>query len=442
MEAATSPDPTVATALADGQQTQMCDERMTVDDMVAKTEDANATAGGRSAPYRVVVWGPGNLGRAALRELLRRDEFEVVAVLAHTPEREGKDAGVEVLGGEPIGVMTTTDKEAIYAMQGVDCVVHVARVTPHMTDDVVRLLESGKNVVSSSGFHNPEFHGSEYLERLNKACEKGQSTLYGTGLHPNLMYERITLASTGLTGRVKHIAFSEITDLSQLGPEAVVILHGTGLGIPPEALWAALERTPVKDTWIAQYYIEALHFMLSRLYGATRDDVRVDIEVEPILAKDDMQTTVMPVPKGYTMAMKYIYSAYIGDERRATMTQYYYLGAEACPLPDPLGQTTHIAEVEGDPVSYRMRFDTGGQLRPAVDRPNDPTIQTAYACITPLIQAIPRIHAAEPGVVVHREFSYAADDLRTTVPPMSASKLRATLGRAEGLPTADDPSPN
>jgi hypothetical protein len=69
----------------------------------------------RKHPYRVVVWGPGGVGRACLRELLRLPEFVIVGVLAFSPEKNGKDVG-ELIDHDPIGVRVTTDKEAIFAL--------------------------------------------------------------------------------------------------------------------------------------------------------------------------------------------------------------------------------------------------------------------------------------------------------------------------------------
>jgi len=35
------------------------------------------------SPYRVAVWGPGKMGRAAIREIIRLPETELVAVLGY-----------------------------------------------------------------------------------------------------------------------------------------------------------------------------------------------------------------------------------------------------------------------------------------------------------------------------------------------------------------------
>lgn len=383
------------------------------------TPQGPATLGAKGAgraPFRVVIWGTGNLGRAALRELMRRPEVEVVAVLGHNTARHGTDAGESILGGPSVGIPVTTDKKEIYSLPNVDCVLHFATVTPDMTDDVVRLLESGKNVISSAGFHNPAYHGEEYVARLEAACEAGQSSLCGNGLHPNLMFERLTLASTALTSRIEHITFTEAADCSAIGPEGEGILRRVGLGATPDVLQAALAQAPIGDSWLAQYYIESLHFVLDKIYAVNRDDMKVSIDVGWEVAPDDMDTNVMKIHKGEVMTIRNTYNAYVHGEHRATMHEYYYLGEEACPLDDRVGETTHVAVVHGDPTSYQMRFDVGGNLRPSIDRPDDPTAAAAYVCVTPIIQAIPRVAASRPGIVMPDEFSYAASNLHALTP--------------------------
>lgn len=57
-------------------------------------------------------WGVGNVGTVALRHFVGNPAYEVVGVLCNRPEKVGKDAG-ELVGAAPIGVLATTDKEAI-----------------------------------------------------------------------------------------------------------------------------------------------------------------------------------------------------------------------------------------------------------------------------------------------------------------------------------------
>src|SRR5207253_183397 len=102
----------------------------------------------------------GSVGKICIREMLKRPEFRLVGVLAYSESKAGKDAG-ELVGLGPIGIKVTTDQEAIYAMDA-DVVIWAGLpvADPEALDEIVlRLLESGKSVVTASRYHYPARHG-------------------------------------------------------------------------------------------------------------------------------------------------------------------------------------------------------------------------------------------------------------------------------------------
>ena len=102
---------------------------------------------------RVIQWGLGNVGHHSLRGILERPELELVGLRVYTPEKVGRDAG-EFVGGATTGVTATDNIEDILAIDA-DCVFYngLGSALVDLTgpvDDLARLLESGKNVVSSA----------------------------------------------------------------------------------------------------------------------------------------------------------------------------------------------------------------------------------------------------------------------------------------------------
>src|SRR5262245_55301493 len=93
---------------------------------------------------RVAQWATGNVGRRALREVLRHPSLELVGVLTYDPAKDGVDAGV-LCGEAPTGILATTDRKAIHAL-GADCVLYMPRIVD--VDDLVAFVEAGTNVVS------------------------------------------------------------------------------------------------------------------------------------------------------------------------------------------------------------------------------------------------------------------------------------------------------
>lgn len=100
---------------------------------------------------KVIQWATGVVGRAAIQYVITHPQLELVGCWVHSADKDGVDAG-ELAGGEAIGILATTDIDALVALEA-GCVMY----SPIMPDEsiVCRLLESGKNVVTPLGWIFP-----------------------------------------------------------------------------------------------------------------------------------------------------------------------------------------------------------------------------------------------------------------------------------------------
>ncbi|MFO8010815.1 MAG: dihydrodipicolinate reductase, partial [Dehalococcoidia bacterium] len=128
--------------------------------------------------YRVIQWATGGVGKAAIEGVQSHPELELAGCWVHSPEKAGLDAG-EIAGIGEIGVKASGDIDEILATDA-DCVIYTPLLPNE--DEVVRLLESGKSVVTTVGWVYP--FKSQDCTRLQEACRKGDSVLHGTGIHP------------------------------------------------------------------------------------------------------------------------------------------------------------------------------------------------------------------------------------------------------------------
>src|SRR3990172_1562302 len=90
-----------------------CDRREESRKEIYIYEDITPQRGDKMKPYKIIVWGPGYLGAACIKEVLHRPEFELVGVLAYNEEKNNKDIG-ELLGIGSLGIKVTTDQEKIF----------------------------------------------------------------------------------------------------------------------------------------------------------------------------------------------------------------------------------------------------------------------------------------------------------------------------------------
>lgn len=95
---------------------------------------------------RVVQWTTGNVGKQSVKAIVAHPDLELVGCFAWSPEKVGRDVG-DLCGTAPTGVTATDDVDALLAL-GADGVVYNP-MWPDV-DEMVRILESGANVVSTA----------------------------------------------------------------------------------------------------------------------------------------------------------------------------------------------------------------------------------------------------------------------------------------------------
>jgi 4-hydroxy-tetrahydrodipicolinate reductase len=155
---------------------------------------------------RVVQWTTGNIGKESVKAILANAHLELVGCYAWSATKNGVDVG-ELVGIAPLGFAATSDVDALLALQP-DCVVYNP-MWPSI-DELVRILESGANVVTTAAFINGRRLGAD-RDRLVEACERGRSSLMGTGISPGFV-ELIAITVAGMSSRIDKVIVSETAD--------------------------------------------------------------------------------------------------------------------------------------------------------------------------------------------------------------------------------------
>ncbi|MGZ5378368.1 MAG: dihydrodipicolinate reductase, partial [Mycobacterium sp.] len=145
-----------------------------------------------NTPYRVVQWTTGNVGKSSVEAIAKNPNYELVGLYAWSKDKSGRDAG-ELAGIEPLGVQATSDVDALLALKP-DAVVYNPMWID--VDELVRILEAGVNVVASASFITGHNLG-EGRERLEDACQRGGSTLFGSGVSPGFAELLAIVAANG-----------------------------------------------------------------------------------------------------------------------------------------------------------------------------------------------------------------------------------------------------
>lgn len=190
--------------------------------------------GGEVIP--TLVWGTGNIGRAAIRAVAARPGLELCAVLVHDPAKVGRDAG-ELAGlGRTLGVAATDDVDA--ALRGARAVVYAASGDLRPDEalaDVVRAIRAGAVVVTPAlyAFYDPAGAPPDQRERVLAAVAEGGGSLFASGVDPGWANDVLPLMMTGLASEIETVRCQEIFDYSTYDQEDSV-RYLVGMGQPME----------------------------------------------------------------------------------------------------------------------------------------------------------------------------------------------------------------
>jgi len=343
--------------------------------------------------YRVIQWGTGNVGRHALRGILERPELELVGLRAYSPEKIGVDAG-ELLGESPVGVVATDDVDALLALDA-DCVVYNALGTTLVSldqpvDDLVRILESGKDCIASAidlfifvqrGVA-PAFLTDELIDRLERACERGSSTLYGTGMTPGFALDLLPVTLTRVCRNVEHVRITEVVNLRDYRS---TMMEFMGFGLPPDfdAEMYKLFEDPPNSPYAASLA------MVAHALGAGLDSITYEREIATL--DEPLEVAAGVMAPGTNVATRFWFTGHSGGRPLVTIEYVWRLTDDV--RPDwPVGHCKWDVEVTGDPgIRSEMEFST------ATDAKRPTSITVAMHCLN----AIPAVVAAPPGIVSH-----------------------------------------
>ncbi len=340
---------------------------------------------------RVIQWATGGVGRAAIEGILSHPELELVGVWVHSAEKSGQDVGT-ILGRDPIGVTATNDVDALLATDA-DCVLYSPIVADPAT--VVRILESGKNIVTPLNWFYP---GNRDVSALEAACQKGGVTLHGTGIHPGGITERFPLMVSALSREVTHVRAEEFSDIRTYGAPGVVgdvMLFGK---TPEEA-----EKSPMV-AMLGHGFQQSIDMVADEL-GFDLDDER-PTKHEVAVATQPIDSPIGPIEPGRVAAQRFTWMGTVDGEPVITVRTNWFMGEEHLDPPWTFGPEGERFEVEitGDPSSsvtfhgwHPESIEAGLERNPGI-------VATATHCVS----GIPYAVAAEPGIKTYLDLPLIA----------------------------------
>jgi 2,4-diaminopentanoate dehydrogenase len=320
------------------------------------------------------------VGRAAVQGILSHPQLELAGAWVHSADKAGRDVG-DLCGVGPVGVKATNNVEEILALPA-DCVLY-SPLLPQ-ADEVVRLLEAGKNVVSPVGWFYP--FNTPGVARLEAACRAGGVSLHGTGIHPGGITELMPLTISRLCRDVRHVRAEEFSDIRTYQAE-LVVREVMLFGKPPEEAKAS----PMLD--LLGFGFKQSIDMLATALGM-KLDANMATKHEMAVATQPLDTPVGVIAQGTVAAQRFAWQGLVGGEPVITVRVNWLMGEQHLDPPWKIGGERFEVEVQGDP-SIHVTFRG---LQPPFEHAdlerNPGIVATAMHCVN----SIPYVCEAPPGI--------------------------------------------
>jgi hypothetical protein len=338
--------------------------------------------------YRVIQWATGLVGKEAIKGVLAHPELELVGAWVHSADKVGRDVG-ELAGVGTIGVRASGSIDEICAIDA-DAVVYAPVLAT--TRDVIRLLESGKNVVTPVGWIYPG--DSPGVAALQAACIAGKATLHGTGINPGGITERFPLMLSALCRDIRHVRAEEFTDIRNY-PTEMMVREVMLFGKDPEAA----ANSPMIDV-LGHGFMQSVDMVAAGLGFGLDAEKRTTHEMA--VATTALDTSVGVIDKGTVAAQRFTWEGTVGGEPVITVRVNWFMGDGHFDPPWTLGeQRFEVALAADPPVSCTFHG-----LHPPVigEQPEVGLTAPAMHCVN----AIPYVCAAEPGIKTYLDLPLIA----------------------------------
>jgi 4-hydroxy-tetrahydrodipicolinate reductase len=337
---------------------------------------------------RVVQWTTGNVGKQSVKAMATHPELELVGCYAWSDAKVGVDVGT-LAGIDPIGVTATNDVDALLALRP-DAVVYNP-MWPSI-DELVRILEAGANVVTTAAFITGGRLGDD-RHRLVEACQRGGSSLFGTGVSPGFA-ELVAITIAGICSRVDKVTVTETADTTFYDSPDTERVAGFGQPIDHPGLHdMARDGTAVFGEAVA---------MVADALGVQLDEIVCEAEFARTTA--DLAMASWTIPAGHVAGVAASWQGRVGGRTVVDLNVRWKKGSTL----DPnwvIERDGWVIRVDGLPtVTSSLDF-----LPPADFQAE--TIEEFMAIghiitAVPALNAIPAVVAAPPGIVTYADLPF------------------------------------
>ncbi len=321
---------------------------------------------------RVIQYGLGPIGQETAKIVLKKEGLELIGAVDINPELVGKDLG-EILGENKLGI--TISKTLSDALNGkkADIALHtttsfIKTIKPQLEE----LIKAGINIASSTEeLLVPHLQSPKEAEEIDKLAKEHSVTVLGTGVNPGFVMDTLPLCLSGICLEVHKIGVRREVDA---GTRRLPLQKKVGAGLEVDEFKRLVDEKKLGHIGL----IESVALIAEGL-GWELDDIQESIE--PVVADDDHTTKYLTVKKGQAAGLKHIAEGFKDNKVLIHLDLRMYVGAK-----EPFDYV-HIIGVP----EIKCKLEGG--------------IAGDQATVASLVNAIPRVVKAAPGLVTMDKLS-------------------------------------
>jgi len=337
---------------------------------------------------RTVLYGVGAVGTSIAKFLLEKEGVEVVGAIDVAEDKVGKDLG-EVLGfRKRLGIVVSSDPDAVFSKVKADIVVHATTsFLKEVYPQIAKALEHGVNVVSTcEELVYPYAAKPELAEKLDRLAKQHGVTVLGTGINPGFIMDTLVIALTSVCQKIEKISVVRILNAAT---RRVQFQRKIGAGLPVNEFRDRIERKIIT----AHVGLEQSIFMIAGALGWELDKIEVE-PPEPVVAKTRVEGQAIRVEPRHVVGVRQSARGLEGRKEVITLDLRAYIGAE---------EEYDAITIEGTPNIHQ-------KIKPC--------IHGDIGTVAIIVNSIPKVINAHPGLVTMKDLplpSGVLKDMRTYI---------------------------
>lgn len=320
---------------------------------------------------RVVLCGLGPIGAGIARLVLETEGLQVVGATDIAPDKAGKDLGVVLGLGRKLRLKVEGNPARFLRRIKADvAILSTTSSAKNIKPQVLALVAKGMNVVTTcEELSFPAPPNANAIREIDKAARKKKVSVLGTGVNPGYAMDALALMLTAPCARVDRVSVTRVVDAAT---RRLPLQRKVGAGLNLNQFRRAITEGTVRHVGLS----ESAHMIAAGL-GWKLD--RVEETIEPAIAPRDLDTEYLRIPAGAAAGVKQQARGYMNGQAAISLDLQMYVGAES--------PRDHVLIDGAPPIDMTIAGGVAGDL--------------ATAAI--VVNAIPKLLAARPGVVTMRD---------------------------------------